>query len=216
MELINRSKLGLVFLSLCCISLIWFSVPKGIASLYKLGIDNQFERTDEIDIQGLDELAEKLYQLDSSDPSNLLVIGYNKIHHGFSGGSRSREHFEQAKKLTLEAIKLRPLDHVSYARLAYIEAYLNEDFSKVRIALNKAKQVGPYESYTASAGIDIYFSHWTELTNQEKIDAVTYITQHGRYGLNLREIGLLVARSPLASTLCQVSKVKALHLRSCR
>lgn len=209
--------MGLVLLGLCCCSLIWSSAPKGIASLYRLGLDNQLERGDSVgDLSLISSLSEELLSLDSRDPNSLLSVGYGEfVKASQSEKDDSQRHLIEARDLTLQAITLRPLDYVGYAQLAYIETHLSPDFSSVRDALNKAQEVGPYEISTAVAGIEIYLSRWQELTSQEKVKAITYILQHNDYGLTLDDIDKILARSRQSKILCEVSGIKQLKLSYC-
>ncbi len=216
----SKSKIGLVLLGLFCCYLIWLSIPKGIASLYKLGLENLVEKGNHYDIQLISSLSDELMLLDSEDPDNLLDSGNSVLLQAANSENLSEEdrggYYSDAKLLVYEAIKSRPLDYINYTQLARIEAYLGDNFLLARDALNKAQKVGPYEAYMATTSLEIYLSHWPELTRNEKFLTVRYITQHKKYGLNQYDINNLLEVSPLSNSLCNITAIKQLGLRYCR
>ncbi len=208
----SKSKIGLVLLGFCCCYLIWLSIPKGIASLYKLGLENLIEKGNNNDINLISSLSNELMSLDSVDPDNLLDSANAVFLQAANSENLSKEdrkkYYSEAKVLAYEATKLRPLDFITYIQLARIEEYLGNNFSLARDALRKAQQVGPYEVYMATTSLELYLSHWSELTREEKILTVRYITQHKKYGLTQYDINNLLEGSPFSSSLCNITAIK--------
>lgn len=208
----SKSKIGLVLLGLCCCYLIWLSIPKGIASLYKLGLENLIEKGNNNDINIISSLSNELMSLDSVDPDNLLdsanAVFLQAVNSENLSEKDRKRYYSEAKALAYEATKMRPLDFITYTQLARIEAYLGNNFTLAREALRNAQQIGPYEAYMATTSVELYLSYWSELTREEKLLTVRYITQHKKYGLTQYDINNLLEDSPFSSSLCNITAIK--------
>ncbi len=226
------ANLSLISIVGLCFALIYYSFIFGVSSLYLVGLSNEVDRYTDFMFNGnnndpqfvekakqyratINHLGQELFELNSHDPDVLSLLGYVATSN-YWDGEDAETSLARSSKLHRLAGLVRPIGYDTYAEEAFIKSYQGQKFSQVLKQLELAQHFGPFESSTARAGIELMFSHWSELNRLQRLQAIDYLTSHQHYGISNRELNDLVAKSAQKQKLCNVTRFVKLSLQTCR
>jgi hypothetical protein len=226
----NLSKIALFPMVALCVALIYSATQFGMSSLFKIGLENEIDAYDRqrvsltSDDQAhrltiINQLSNQLMNWDGHNPDHLALAAYVSIMNYFSHADdnelNAQTALEQSASYNQLSYDSRPLYSDTYAQQAYVMSYQHKPADEILSIFSMAQKFGPYESSTALAGLDILFAHWRDLSRDQRVKAVSYLTASNRYGVNYAQLNDLVATSAEKQKLCNVSRFAQLKLRAC-
>ncbi len=219
----NCSKISQYALIAISVWMIIFSVRALMGSLYGNVVHLEIERLDQSNHQmtadalaQLNQFKDGMLSWDDDNPENLSMAAYTALLNRFSVQELTREQYlQQSDHYNWQSIRRRPLFPDGYAQETELLALWEKPFDEVVRVLNMAETYGPYEKYTAETAMNVLFKYWAQLSRQQRLDAIHYMTAHEEYGLKRWRLNEIFKVSPYKQQFCSLAIFIRLPLWTC-
>ncbi|WP_139343991.1 hypothetical protein [Vibrio ruber] len=218
----NRAKISQCALVAVSVWMIVFSVQALMGSLYSNVVHQEIEGIDYSEhltadaLMQLNQFKDEMLSWDDDNPENLSMAAYTALLNSFSAEGFEREQYlQQSNDYNWQSIRLRPLFPDGYAQETELLALWEKPFEQVIGVLNMAETFGPYEKYTAETAMNVLFKYWAQLSQQQRLNAVRYMTEHEKYGLKRWRLNEIFKVSPYKQQFCSLAIFIRLPLWTC-
>ncbi|WP_157371831.1 hypothetical protein [Vibrio sp. MEBiC08052] len=218
----NCSKISQYVLIGISVWMIIFSAQALMGSLYGNVVHLGITRIDQSEHQMSDALVQLnqfkdgMLLWDDDNPENLSMAAYTALLNSFSAKGFEREQYlQQSDHYNWQSIRRRPLFPDGYTQETELLALWEKPFDEVIGVLNRAETFGPYEKYTAETAMNVLFKYWAQLSQQQRLNAVHYMTAHEKYGLKRWRLNEIFKVSPYKQQFCNLAVFVRLPLWTC-
>ncbi len=123
--------------------------------------------------------------------------------------------FQAAITLSSEALRLKPMAGEAYRQLANYYWNLGASASVIGEYIAKAQAAEPFERSTLLDSLRYYLSFWQQLTIGERKQAVEYLFDTSKYGINYEWIGGQLDDPALRRKACQIYAFSGKKIEFC-
>ncbi len=219
---IRGAKISQYALIALSVWMIFFSAQTLMGSLYSNVVQLGIERIDQSGhpmadtLAQLNQFSDEMLSWDDDNPEHLSMAAYTALLNSFvAEGVEKEQYLQQSDHYNWQSIRLRPLFPDGYTQETELLALWEKPFDDVIGVLNRAAFFGPYEKYTAETAMNVLFQYWSQLSPQQRLNAVHYMTAHEQYGLKRWRLNEIFKVSPYKQQFCSVAVFMRLPLWTC-